>query len=122
MSDHRLVYSTESGRVCPACARPAGQCTCRKRPAKEASSRPFPADGIVRVRRETQGRKGKTVTVIHGLPLTDIGLEELARTLKQHCGSGGTVQDGIIVIQGDHRQRIRETLEKKGYSVKLAGG
>ena len=122
MSDDRLVYSTESGRICPACARPAAQCTCRKRPAKETAPRPLPADGTVRIRRETQGRKGKTVTVIHGLSLTDGALEELARALKQHCGSGGTIHKGTIVIQGDHRQRIRELLEKKGYSVKLAGG
>ncbi|MBI5552915.1 MAG: stress response translation initiation inhibitor YciH [Desulfobacterales bacterium] len=122
MSDDRLVYSTESGRICPACTRPAAQCTCRKRPAKETAPRPFPADGTVRIRRETQGRKGKTVTVIHGLSLTVDALEELARALKQHCGSGGTIQKETIVIQGDHRQRIRELLEKKGYSVKLAGG
>jgi translation initiation factor 1 len=122
MSNHRLVYSTESGRICPACARPAAQCTCRKRPANEASPRPLPTDGIVRIRRETQGRKGKIVTVIHGLLLTGDGLEELARLIKQHCGSGGTIQEGTLVIQGDHRQRIRELLEKKGYSVKLAGG
>lgn len=122
MSNHRLVYSTESGRICPDCRRPAAQCTCRKRPGKETSPRPFPADGIVRIRRETQGRKGKTVTVIHGLILAASDLEELARTLKQHCGSGGTVQEGAIVIQGDHRRQIQETLEKKGYTVKLAGG
>ena len=122
MSDDRLVYSTESGRICPACKRPAAQCACRKRPAKETAQRPFPADGTVRIRRETQGRKGKTVTVIHGLSLTVDALEDLARALKQVCGSGGTIQQETIVIQGDHRQRIRELLEKKGYSVKLAGG
>jgi translation initiation factor 1 len=122
MSNHRPVYSTESGRICPACARPAAQCTCRKRPVKETAPRPLPTDGIVRIRRETRGRKGKTVTVIHGLSLPDGGLEELARALKQHCGSGGTIQEGTIIIQGDHRQRSRELLEMKGYSVKLAGG
>jgi translation initiation factor 1 len=121
MSNHRLVYSTETGRVCPRCGRPMAQCGCQKQPVRE-TPRPFPADGIVRIRRETQGRKGKTVSVIHGLPLAPEGLDDLARLLKQRCGSGGTVQEGTIVLQGDHRQRIREELEKQGYSVKIAGG
>ncbi len=92
------------------------------RPPRGTPPRAFPADGIVRIRRETQGRKGKTVTVIQGLTLAQSALEELARLLKQNCGSGGTVQGGAIVIQGDHRRRIQEALVKKGYTVKLAGG
>ncbi|MBI5062417.1 MAG: translation initiation factor Sui1 [Desulfatitalea sp.] len=121
MSDSRLVYSTETGRACLRCGHPATQCICKKKPAPEAT-RPFPADGVVRIQRETHGRKGKTVSVIHGLPLSGNSLEELARLLKQRCGSGGTIQAGAILIQGDHRQRLREELEKQGYAVKLAGG
>lgn len=121
MSNHRLVYSTETGRACPRCGRPMAQCGCQKQPARE-TPRPFPADGIVRIRRETQGRKGKTVNVIQGLSQTGAGLDDLARILKQRCGTGGTVKDGTIVIQGDHRQRLQEELVKLGYTVKLAGG
>ncbi|MFZ1984456.1 MAG: translation initiation factor Sui1 [Desulfatitalea sp.] len=120
-TSHRLVYSTETGRACPRCGRPMAQCSCKKQPARE-TPRPFPADGIVRIRRETQGRKGKTVTVIHGLPQTGADLDDLARILKQRCGTGGTVKEGMIVIQGDHRQRLQEEFVKLGYTVKLAGG
>jgi len=121
MSNHRLVYSTETGRTCPRCGRPADRCSCKKQPAREAP-RPFPADGVVRIQREKQGRKGKTVTVIHGLPLDSGALDDLARIMKQRCGTGGTVKDAMIVIQGDHRERLREELQKQGYTVKLAGG
>jgi translation initiation factor 1 len=121
MANHRLVYSTETGRVCPRCSRPAAQCSCKKQPAVE-KARAFPADGIVRIQRETHGRKGKTVSVIHGLPGDNSRLEELARILKQRCGTGGTVKDGTIVIQGDHRERLKSALMELGYTIKLAGG
>jgi len=81
-----------------------------------------PRDGIVRVGRETKGRKGKGVTVITGVPLHPDGLEELAARLKKQCGSGGTVRDGVIEIQGDHRDAIVETLAKLGWNVKRSGG
>jgi translation initiation factor 1 len=121
MSNYRLVYSTETGRVCPRCGSPAARCSCKKQPTS-AARHPFPADGIVRVRRETHGRRGKTVCVVYGLPQDDGTLNDLARMLKQRCGSGGTVADGAIIIQGDHRGRLQEELEKLGYTVKLAGG
>lgn len=92
---------------------------CKKQPI--GTRNPFPADGTIRIRRETHGRRGKTVSVIYGLP-QDGDLDDLARQLKQRCGCGGTVTDGAIVIQGDHRGRLREELEKRGYTVKLAGG
>ena len=121
MSNHRLVYSTESGRVCPQCGQPVSRCSCGKRgPVEKAPV--FPADGRVRIRRETQGRKGKTVSVIYGLGADSSRLNVLARALKQCCGSGGTVKEGTIVIQGDHCDRLREELENMGYTVKLAGG
>jgi translation initiation factor 1 len=79
-------------------------------------------DGIVRVGRETKGRKGKGVTVITGVPLAGDALRELAGDLKRSCGSGGTLRDGVIEIQGDHRDRLVEELQRRGYRVKRAGG
>lgn len=79
-------------------------------------------DGIVRVRRETSGRGGKTVTTISGVPLASDALAELAKELKRACGTGGTVRDYVIEIQGDHRTALVAALEQRGYTVKLAGG
>jgi translation initiation factor 1 len=113
-----LVYSTEHGRMCPTCRRPADACACRA-----ASARPAPSDGTVRVSRETGGRGGKTVTVIRGLPLDAAALADLARSLKAACGSGGTLRDGgVIEIQGDHRDTVVPRLEKAGFRVRRAGG
>ena len=112
----RLVYSSESGRICPDCGRPIGACICR-------TARVAPAgDGIVRVRRETKGRGGKTVTVVTGIPLDEAGVKSLAGELKRRCGSGGTSGNGIIEIQGDHRELLVAELTRRGYRVKLAGG
>lgn len=80
----------------------------------------FPNDGLVRLSREKAGRRGKTVTVVRGLPAA--GLEAQIATLKRLCGAGGTLRDGVIEIQGDHRERIAERLRTDGFSVKLAGG
>jgi translation initiation factor 1 len=114
--NHRIVYSTEHGRMCPECCRPAGECACGRKKG-------FPrGDGVVRVGRETKGRKGKGVTVVTGLPLDGGALEKLARELKQRCGAGGTVKDGRIEIQGDHRDVLLEALRAQGYTVKLSGG
>ena len=121
MSNGRIVYSTGAGRLCPECARPLAECRCkRSRPAQPvaATSR----DGVVRVGRETKGRKGKGVTVITGVPLAGSALEELATRLKKRCGSGGTVHEGVIEIQGDHRDALVAELGKLGYAVKRAGG
>ena len=111
-----IVYSTEHGRLCPGCKRPTGQCLCRRQ-----SSSP-PADGIVRVARETKGRKGSGVTLITGIPLAGKELRNLAKLLKQKCGSGGTVKGGVIEIQGDHRDLLVGELAHQGYTVKRAGG
>jgi translation initiation factor 1 len=111
-----LVYSTDAGRMCPACRRPVAQCICmRARP-------PAPSDGIVRVSRETKGRGGKAVTVVKGLPLEAALLASLGQQLKAACGSGGTVKDGVIEVQGDHCDRVIETLKAQGHTVKRAGG
>ena len=89
----------------------------------EEERKPFPqGDGVVRVSRETQGRKGKGVTLVRGVPLDRDGLRGLAKELKQTCGSGGTVKEGVIEIQGDHRDALMEALRKKGYNVRRSGG
>ena len=115
-SNSGAAYSSEHGRMCPACNRPVADCTCRP-----GTSVPK-GDGVVRISRETKGRKGKAVTVITGVPLDPSGLKELARQLKQRCGSGGMVKDGAIEIQGDRRDVLVEELRKQGWTVKRSGG
>ncbi len=110
-----LVYSTELGRTCRDCRRPLGDCRCRE-PVAPAG------DGVVRVLRETKGRKGAGVSVVTGLPLAAAELGSLATKLKKRCGSGGTVKEGRIEIQGDHRDLLVTELGKLGYTVKRAGG
>ena len=111
-----LVYSTDAGRMCPDCRQPKAQCVCK-------TAAPAPAgDGTVHVSRQTKGRGGKAVTVVKGVPLSADDLVLLGKTLKTACGSGGTVKDGVIEVQGDHVERVLETLKTQGYSVKRAGG
>lgn len=105
-NNSRLVYSTETGRIAeplPGVQRPKG-------------------DGIVRIQRQTSGRKGKGVCLVTGLDLTDSELDKLAAELKKKCGCGGAVKNGVIEIQGDKRDLIKTLLEAKGMKVKLAGG
>jgi translation initiation factor 1 len=98
------------------------ECRCRRsKPAQPQAVVPK-GDGIVRVGRATQGRKGKGVTVITGVPLTGDALDELATRLKKRCGSGGTVDGGVIEVQGDHRDTLVAELGKLGYTVKRSGG
>lgn len=111
-----LVYSTASGRMCPDCRQPLAACRCRR-----ASQVP-PGDGVVRLGREIQGRKGRGVTTITGLGLDQGALKKLARQLKQQCGSGGRVKNGVIEIQGDHRDKLMRLLQNDGWTVKRAGG
>jgi len=85
-------------------------------------TKPLPQDGVVRVRRETGGRGGKTVTAIHGVPLSAAALTALASELKRRCGTGGTAKDGVIELQGDHCDTAVESLRARGYTVKRAGG
>lgn len=113
-----LVYSTEAGgRMCPDCGEPVAQCRC-----KELKARVPATDGIVRVSHETKGRKGKGVSVVKGVALDAAGLTALGKQLKTACGSGGTVKDGVIEIQGDHRELVIAALVKQGHTVKRAGG
>jgi translation initiation factor 1 len=110
-----MVYSTELGRTCPTCRRSLHQCAC------SGASAPL-GDGRVRVSRDTKGRGGKGVTVITGLPLAPDALDQLATALKKRCGSGGTVKNGAIEIQGEHRDTVMEELTRLGYAPKRAGG
>ena len=116
-SNSGLVYSTEQGRLCPGCGKASTLCGCKR--DKKRQGKP---DGIVRLSLDKKGRKGKGVTVITGLPLGGSDLKLLARKLKQQCGSGGTIKDGNVEIQGDHRTVLLAELQKEGYKVKLAGG
>ena len=110
-----LVYSTGTGKTCPNCEQPIDECICKSRKQNAGSGAP-----VIKIRRETKGRAGKTVTTISGIIPNQ--QKDLAAQLKQQCGTGGTAKDGVIIIQGDHRAKIKAFLEKKGYTVKLAGG
>jgi translation initiation factor 1 len=119
--DSNLVYSTDQGRMCPHCGLSSKRCVCRKNPRK-LDDPANQGDGIVRVRREKKGRKGKTVTTLTGIPLPEADLKDLAKDLKRRCGGGGSVKDGVIEIQGDHCDVLVEELEKRDFKVKRAGG
>lgn len=113
----RLVYDSATGGTCPRCKKTLAKCRC----AQQIAANVVPAgDGVVRVRREV--RNGKTLTVVLGLPLRADALAALAAKLKAGCGAGGTAKDGAIELQGDHRERVVDLLQKAGHTVKLAGG
>lgn len=117
LSSSGLVYSTDSGRTCPHCRQSMAQCACKAAPVVSTS-----ADGIVRVSRETKGRAGKGVTLVKGLGLEGEALTTLAKALKATCGSGGTVKDGVVEVQGDHCDKVLAYLLAKGWKAKRAGG
>ena len=112
----RIVYSTGKGRICPVCGWPEGDCRCSS--ALSAGNEPVPARVTAKLRIETKGRGGKTVTVVDGLPRNDRFLKELAAELKKACGTGGGVADGSVELQGDRRERLRPLLAAKGFLVK----
>lgn len=112
----RLVYSSEYGSICPGCQKRLQRCSCAKQ-----GTRPT-GDGVVRVGRSSKGRAGKGVTVISGIPLDDGKLEQLVKRFKQRCGSGGTVKDGSLEIQGDHRDFLVAELQRMGFTVRRTGG
>lgn len=111
-----LVYSTDAGRMCPTCRHPLAACRCGQRKPVSAG------DGVARVSRETAGRGGKAVTLVRGLAFDEAALAALGKRLKAACGSGGTVKDGVIEVQGDHRDRVVELLQAEGLTVKRSGG
>ena len=111
-----LVYSTETGRMCPDCRKPLSDCSCKA----AAKAKPV-GDGNIKVSRESKGRGGKTVTLVRGLPLAADELAVLGKQLRSACGAGGTVKDGVIEIQGDHRTKIQDALAKLGIAVRKIG-
>jgi translation initiation factor 1 len=111
-----LVYSTEAGRMCPNCRCAVAACICRTAMAVTKG------DGVIRVSRETKGRGGKSVTLVRGLALDALALAQLGKQLRTACGSGGTVKDGVIEVQGDHCDLLVEVLKKQGHNVKRFGG
>jgi translation initiation factor 1 len=113
-----IVYSSDLGRICPGCRRPASGCVCKTGTGQAVRS----AGGAVRVSRQTAGRAGKAVSVISGLPLNDVQLAALAAELKRRCGSGGGVQSGNIEIQGEHRDLLVAELIRRGFSARRSGG
>ena len=121
MPANRVVYDTDLGRLdrCSNCKRRLEACVCPKGTPGSARAS---SDGIVRVSRDRKGRRGKTVTVVTGIVASQDALAEIAGTLKRLCGSGGTVTEGNVEIQGDHRERVAAKLTELGYRVKLAGG
>jgi translation initiation factor 1 len=110
-----LVYSTDGGRMCPACRQAVAACLCKaaKTPA---------GDGTVRVSRQSKGRGGKTVTLVRGLALDDAALAALGKRLRSACGTGGTVKDGVLEVQGDHAERVIALLQAEGFAAKRSGG
>jgi len=108
-----LVYSTDAGRMCPACRKPAADCICGQKKAPAG-------DGIARVSREK--RNGKAVTVVKGLALPEDQLAAFGKTLRAQCGSGGTVKDFVIEVQGDHADKVMALLVQAGHKAKRAGG
>ena len=116
-SNGGLVYSTETGRMCPTCRQPVAGCTC-----KSAASAAPVGDGSVRVTLQSKGRGGKSVTLVKGVALDPMALAVLGKQLRTTCGAGGTVKDGVIEVQGDHCDTVLQTLTRLGHRAKRAGG
>ena len=111
-----LVFSSDE-RICPGCLRPRVTCVCKSQHTTLTEQ----ADGIVRLHRETKGRKGKGVTLVKGLILAEAELSQLAKKLKNAFGVGGSIRAGVIELQTADRDRVKEWLEEMGHTVKLAG-
>ena len=109
-----LVYSTDAGRMCPNCRQPVASCLCKAQALPKT-------DGVVRVSLQTKGRGGKSVTLVKGLPLDAAALAVLGKQLRSACGSGGTVKEGLVEVQGDHVAAVMAALQQQGYNVKRAG-
>jgi translation initiation factor 1 len=114
--ESRTVYTSEAGRICPNCGMPIAHCQCKKQ-----VSAPL-GDGVVRVSLDKKGRSGKIVTLVTGLAGSEDTLRQIASDMKRRCSTGGTVKDGNIEIQGDHRDLLIEILKEKGIKAKRAGG
>jgi translation initiation factor 1 len=110
-----LVYSTDGGRMCPVCRQPQAACRCGQKTGPLGN-------GQVRVGRDSKGRGGKTVTFVRGLALDAEALADLGKQLRAACGSGGTVKDGVVEVQGDHVERVLAWLQARGHAAKRTGG
>ncbi len=117
-----LVYSTDSGRTCPACGQPVSACNCPSIKALASAARLAQGDGVARVQLDTKGRGGKAVTVVRGLPLAEPELATLGKRLRAACGTGGTCKDGVLELQGDHVQRTLDWLQAQGRRARRVGG
>jgi translation initiation factor 1 len=115
MADGRIVYSTGIGKVCPGCGWPVKDCKCS---SKQAADQAVPSRIVAKLRMEKKGRGGKTVTVVYDLPQNAAFLKDLAQQLKRTCGTGGAVADNTIELQGDLRERVRDFLSSRGFTVK----
>lgn len=115
--DYREVFSTTHGRLCPECGKSTSECRCAEKRRSTVLG-----DGTVKVRRETKGRGGKTVTTISGLALNQEQLKTLSTDLKRACGVGGAVKDGVIEIQGDRCEQLLSLLAERGIKAKRSGG
>lgn len=113
-----LVYSTEAGRMCPSCRQSIAACSCGRKAAQAVPA----GDGVAKVTREKQGRGGKVVTVVRGLPVDEATLIALGKQLRSACGCGGTAKEGRLEVQGDHAERAVTWLQERGYKAKRAGG
>jgi translation initiation factor 1 len=124
--ERRLVYDSDATKPghCPTCSKRLDRCSCGQTRAPKAESKPLnlPRDGVVRLLRDRKGRGGKGVTLITGLGGSPPALATLASELKRLCATGGTLRGDVLEIQGDHRERLKTELERRGYTVKLAGG
>lgn len=112
-SSSNLVYSTETGRICPGCQKALAECAC-----KAAAKAAVAGDGAVRVALQTKGRGGKAVTVVKGVALDAMALAVLGKQLRSACGAGGTVKEGVIEVQGDHVELVLALLIKQGHRAK----
>ena len=117
MADEPILYSTDTGRMCPECGKAVKKCVCKENAAKQVLG-----DGVVRIGRSTSGRKGKGVSVVSGLPLSAEDLKDLAKDLKRRLGVGGAVKGATIELQTDDREKIKRLLHESGYDSKIAGG
>lgn len=115
--DYREVYSTDRGAICPKCQKALASCSC-----SSDRKRVVVGSGAVRVRRETKGRGGKTVTTISGLAMNQEQLAVMLKDLKRLCGAGGALKDGVIEVQGDHCDAVLRELASRGIQAKRAGG
>lgn len=113
-----LIFSTSNGELCSKCSKPINNCIC-----KDIAANTIPeGDGVVKIKRETKGRKGSGVTLLTGICLNQSELKQLAKELKKKCGSGGSIKDGVIELQGDVRELTMTILQKKGFKAKICGG